>query len=74
MTERTPAETTPPADDTTEAVLLAQLRATADAHGVYEAEQLGGVYDEQWSVWYAHHMAQALRASGYRLIRAEPGT
>ena len=26
------------------------------AHGVYEAEQLNGVYDEAWPRWYAEYV------------------
>ncbi|GLY94516.1 VOC family protein [Actinoplanes sp. NBRC 103695] len=35
------------------------LRDAAAAHGEYEKEQLGGVFDEQWPAWYAAHMARA---------------
>lgn len=28
------------------------------AHGVYEAEQLNGVYDEAWPRWYAEYVVQ----------------
>ena len=55
---------------TTRDVILDLLTQAAAAHGVYEAEQLGGVYDEQWPEWYAAHMTDALAASGYRLIPA----
>lgn len=56
-------------DDATVAVILEHLRQAADAHGVHEKEDLGGVYDEQWPEWYAQHMARTLRAAGYRLER-----
>lgn len=49
---------------TTETVLDALERAAA-AHGVHEAEELGGVYDEEWPSWYAAHMAQTLAAAGH---------
>ncbi|MBO3664894.1 hypothetical protein [Microbacterium stercoris] len=45
----------------TEAVLKTLLIDAATAHGRYEAEELGGVYDDDWPSWYAAHMAQALR-------------
>ncbi|WP_448808832.1 hypothetical protein [Agromyces bauzanensis] len=53
---------------TTREVILDLLIRTAAAHGAYEAEELGGVYDEQWPEWYATHMADALAARGYRLV------
>lgn len=56
-------------DDTT-AVLLDHLKQAATAHGIHEKEDLGGVYDEQWPEWYAAHMAETLRAAGYRLERS----
>lgn len=36
--------------------LAQQLKATADAHFVYETNELKGVYDEQWSDWYAAYL------------------
>lgn len=53
---------------TTRDVIRDLLIATAAAHGAYEADQLGGVYDEHWPEWYATHMADALDARGYRLL------
>lgn len=38
------------------AQLARQLQATADAHFVYESSELNGVYDEQWSDWYAAYL------------------
>ncbi|MEV6302453.1 VOC family protein [Actinoplanes sp. NPDC051861] len=35
------------------------LRDAAAAHGVYEKEQLGGKFDENWPAWYAAHMARS---------------
>jgi len=35
------------------------LRDAAAAHGEYEKEKLGGVFDEEWPAWYAAHMARA---------------
>jgi len=53
-------------------ILRAALQRAADAHGVYEAEQLGGVYDENWPEWYAAHMAESLAEEGYQLTRSAP--
>lgn len=50
-----------------EQVLLDLLRVAAAAHGVHEAEDLDGVYDEQWPEWYAAHMAHALVERGYEI-------
>lgn len=49
---------------TTDIVLDALDRAAA-AHGVHEAEELGGVYDQEWPRWYAAHMARTLAKSGH---------
>lgn len=35
------------------AELTALLGAAGNAHGVYETNELGGVYDQNWSEWYA---------------------
>jgi catechol 2,3-dioxygenase-like lactoylglutathione lyase family enzyme len=35
------------------------LRDAAAAHGKYEAEELGGKFDEDWPAWYAAFMAKA---------------
>jgi catechol 2,3-dioxygenase-like lactoylglutathione lyase family enzyme len=56
---------------TTTDILTATLERTAVAHGVYEAEELGGKHHDEWPQWYAEHMARALAADGYRLT---PGT
>lgn len=48
-------------------VLLAALTDAARAHGVYEATELAGVYDENWPEWYARHMARALAERGHRI-------
>ena len=55
-------------DTTTNDVILGLLKAAAAAHGEFEAEELGGVYDEEWPEWYAAHMTGALAALGYRLV------
>ena len=41
------------------------LRKAEEAHGVYEADTLNGVYDEAWPRWYAtyaveHKLAEIL--------------
>ncbi len=55
--------------DTT-AILLDLLKQAAAAHGVHEAEVLGGVHDVEWPQWYAQHMARTLAEAGYRLVPA----
>lgn len=47
--------------------LTVALKRAAAAHGIYEAEVLGGVYDTEWPQWYAEHMTQTLAAAGHRL-------
>ncbi|MFF1876759.1 hypothetical protein [Leifsonia sp. NPDC058230] len=49
-------------------VILDHLKQAAEAHGVHEATELGGKYDEQWPEWYAQHMTETLIAAGYRLV------
>ncbi|MCE4027190.1 hypothetical protein LXM50_14515 [Microbacterium sp. Au-Mic1] len=56
--------------DTTPLV-LDLLRAAATAHGAYEAQDLGGIYDEQWPEWYAAHMVRQLEERGLRIAPAE---
>ena len=46
------------------------LQRTAAAHGRYERDELGSVYDENWPQWYAAFMASALDADGYVIERA----
>ncbi|NLP84817.1 hypothetical protein HF576_13245 [Microbacterium sp. CFH 90308] len=55
-------------DATTNEVILDVLKGAAAAHGVFEAEELGGVHDDEWPEWYAAHMTNALAALGYRLV------
>jgi len=50
-------------------VILDALQRAAAAHGVHEAEELGGRFDEQWPQWYAEHMTRTLADSGYRIVR-----
>jgi len=48
-------------------VLQDALTQAATAHGEYEKEELGGVHDEDWPLWYAEHMAETLANGGYSL-------
>jgi hypothetical protein len=50
-----------------EQLLLELLRAAAAAHGVHEAQDLGGAYDANWPEWYATHIANSLRERGLRI-------
>lgn len=56
---------------TTRSVIFDLLVGAAAAHGVYEENELGGVYDEAWPEWYATHMTEALDALGYQLVFAD---
>jgi hypothetical protein len=49
-------------------IVLRLLKDTAAAHGVFEKEQLGGVFDEQWPEWYSDYFTEKLHAEGYRLV------
>jgi hypothetical protein len=51
----------------TKDILTDSLQQAAAAHGIYEAEVLGGVHDAEWPEWYADHMTRTLRDGGYRL-------
>lgn len=51
----------------TEAVVLDALTRAAAAHGEYEANELGGIYDEAWPDWYARHMSASFHDAGFRL-------
>ena len=57
-------------DDATTDIIRGLLERAAAAHGVHEAEEIGGVYDEEWPTWYAEHMARALAEDGYRITKA----
>lgn len=57
-------------DETAQDILLGLLERAAQAHGVHEQEDLGGVRDEQWPAWYAAHMAAGLAELGYRIVPA----
>jgi hypothetical protein len=58
-----------PESEPTTAIILDHLKQAASAHGVHEAEDLAGVYDQQWPEWYAAHMARTLAEAGYSLVR-----
>jgi hypothetical protein len=62
----------PPGQSTTTEILLDALKRAAEAHGVHEAKDLGGVYDKSWPEWYAAHMTRTLADAGYSLVRNEP--
>lgn len=38
--------------------MTALLVATSQAHGRFEESELGGVYDEEWTAWYADHAVE----------------
>ncbi len=45
--------------DTSAAERVSRLLTEAeDAHGVYETEALGGVYDQAWAAWYATYLVE----------------
>jgi hypothetical protein len=56
------------ANELTKEELTRLLREAEAAHGEYERDQLGGVRDEEWAVWYAEFIVNALRERG-----EEPG-
>lgn len=58
-------------DEQTRNLLRELLSNTAGSHGVYERDQLGGQYDEQWPTWYAQHMSQQLAIAGYVITEAQ---
>ncbi|MGW8483993.1 hypothetical protein ACWGJP_12750 [Microbacterium sp. NPDC055903] len=51
-------------------LILELLLGAAEAHGIHEREDLGGVYDEAWPQWYAAHMTTAIEQRGLRLVPA----
>ena len=59
-------------DTTQYEVILDALNTAATAHGIHEAEALGGVYDEQWPEWYAEHMLATFASAGYSLTVSTP--
>jgi hypothetical protein len=36
----------------------ALLTRAKEAHGIFEATELGGVYDEDWPTWYARYAVE----------------
>jgi hypothetical protein len=40
------------------------LREAEAAHGQYERDELGGERDEEWAVWYAEFIVNALSEQG----------
>lgn len=59
-----------PRDQTTEIILDLLVQAST-AHGVHEAEVLGGVFDADWPQWYAEYMTHDLASKGYQLVARE---
>ncbi len=55
---------------TTNEIILKILNNAAGAHGVYEAEVLGGVHHVEWADWYAEHMTRELEQLGYALMKS----
>ena len=43
-------------ETTAEKAVAALLRETEAAHGAYETNVLGGVFDEEWPAWYATYL------------------
>jgi hypothetical protein len=43
-------------ETTAEKAVADLLRETEAAHGAYETNVLGGVFDEEWPAWYAIHL------------------
>jgi hypothetical protein len=43
-------------ETTAEKAVAALLRETETAHGNYETNVLGGVFDEEWPAWYATYL------------------
>jgi hypothetical protein len=43
-------------ETTAETAVAALLRETETAHGAYETNDLGGVYDQEWPAWYAAYL------------------
>jgi len=77
MTATTATQPASPADPaaseridgpTTREVFLHLLLGAAAAHGAFEADVLGGEFDNEWPDWYASHMTDAFLAEGYRLL------
>ena len=58
-------------EPTTTEVILDALQKAAAAHGIHEAQDLGGVYDAEWPQWYAEHMTRTLSEAGYQLTKPD---
>ena len=62
---------------TAEKAIAALLTETETAHGVYETNVLGGVFDEEWPTWYAayllDHGLRDLLPGAESLDRRQPG-
>ena len=43
-------------ETTSETAVAALLREAETAHGAYETNTLGGVFDEDWPAWYAAYL------------------
>ena len=43
-------------ETTPEKSVAALLRETETAHGAYETNDLGGVFDQEWPAWYAAYL------------------
>ena len=55
-------------ETTQESAIAALLRETEAAHGAYDTDILGGVFDEDWAAWYAKYLLD------HRLGDHLPGT
>ena len=56
ITSRLPGRVDTETTYSSAADLEGALSRAAAAHGTHEADDLGGVYDEQWPAWYARFM------------------
>ena len=43
-------------ETTSELAIATLLREAEAAHGAYETDVLGGVFDEDWAAWYAAYL------------------
>ncbi len=55
-------------NDDTKAAITRLLNRAGSAHGAYEESELGGVYDQDWHVWYARWAV----AHGFNDLVARP--
>ncbi len=56
-------------ETTAETAVAALLRETETAHGAYETNDLGGVFDQEWPAWYAAYLLD--HGLGHHLPAAE---